>query len=395
MVKVKIERYNNQLDGIGYVGGKIIFVPKTKVGDVVDVTITEEKTKYLRGKASSLNNTIDCPYFFDCGGCFLRHLPYDETIKLKYNNLKQLLINKNLYQGNIKVFENKNHYNYRNKISLKIKNHKVGFYEEKTNNIIEIDKCLIASNVINDFLSAIPNLKIKDGIITLRSNYNDELLISIQTKDDIKYDFNILKEDFKIAGVVINGEKVLNEDFIIDKIGETLFKISYDSFFQVNNYGAEKIIDVIKSNLIKSDNVLDLYCGVGTIGLSVSSIVNSVIGIEIVPNAIENALFNKRMNKIENAEFLLGDVGKTVDKIKKDFNAVIVDPPRAGLDDKTKGFIINSNPDKLIYVSCNPITLVRDLEELVKNYEIKNVSMVDMFSYSYHVESIIVLERKG
>lgn len=394
MVKVKIERYSNQLEGIGYVGGKIIFIPKTKIGDVVEAEITEEKSNYYRGRITDDNSKIDCPYFYDCGGCHLRNFTYDESLNLKENSIKQLLKKNNLFDKDIIVHENINHYNYRNKISLKIVNSKVGFYQEKTNHLVEIDNCLIAKDAINDFIKDIYKIGIKNGLITIRCNYNDELLIVISTEDEIKYDFNELKEDHKIAGVILNDEKVLNDNYFIDKINETLFKVSYNSFFQVNNAPAATIVDIISKNVDKNDDVLDLYCGVGTLGLSIANKVNSLLGIEIIPNAIENALFNSRLNKIENANFILGDVSKSIDKINNDFNAVIVDPPRAGLDNKTKSFILDKFPEKLIYVSCNPITLVRDLEELKTKYSIKSFDIVDMFSFSHHIESVVILERK-
>ena len=394
MVKVKIERYSNQLEGIGYVGGKIIFIPKTKIGDVVEAEITEEKSNYYRGRITDDNSKIDCPYFYDCGGCHLRNFTYDESLNLKENSIKQLLKKNNLFDKDIIVHENINHYNYRNKISLKIVNSKVGFYQEKTNHLVEIDNCLIAKDAINDFIKDIYKIGIKNGLITIRCNYNDELLIVISTEDEIKYDFNELKEDHKIAGVILNDEKVLNDNYFIDKINETLFKVSYNSFFQVNNEPAATIVDIISKNVDKNDDVLDLYCGVGTLGLSIANKVNSLLGIEIIPNAIENALFNSRLNKIENANFILGDVSKSIDKINNDFNAVIVDPPRAGLDNKTKSFILDKFPEKLIYVSCNPITLVRDLEELKTKYSIKSFDIVDMFSFSHHIESVVILERK-
>ena len=394
MVKVKIERYNNQLEGIGYIGGKIIFIPKTKVGDIVDVNIIDEKSSYYRGEVSVINSKIDCPYFYECGGCSLRNFSYEDTLKLKQNSFESLLKGKNISVDNVNIHPNVNHYNYRNKISLKIVNGKVGYYKEKTNTIVEIDNCLIAKDAINEFLKEIPNFKIKNGDITIRCNYNDELLIIIKTDDDIKYDFKSLKEEHKIAGVIVNNKTVLNDNFFIDKINEKLFKISYDSFFQVNNYGAELIVNIIKSKLSSSDKVLDLYCGVGALGLSVSDNIDSLIGIEIVPNAIENALFNSRMNRVENANFILGDVSKSLDKIKSSFNTVIFDPPRAGLDSKTKDFVLESKPKKIIYVSCNPITLVRDLSDFINDYKICSVDLVDMFSYSYHVESVCVLERK-
>ena len=394
MVKVKIERYSNQLEGIGYVGEKVIFIPKTKVGDIVEAEITEEKTSYYRGRIKSDNSKIDCPYFYECGGCHLRNFTYEDTIKLKENSIIQLLKKNNLYNGSIKVHENINHYNYRNKVSLKIVNSRIGFYQEKTNKLVEIDNCLIAKDAINNFLKDIYRMGIKNGLVTIRCNYNDELLIIISTQDNINFDFNELKENHKIAGVVLNGKTLLNDNFFIDRINETLFKVSYNSFFQVNNIGASLIVDIISKNISKDDDVLDLYCGVGTIGLSIAGKAKSVLGVEIIPNAIENALFNTRLNKIDNANFLLGDVSKSVDKISNSFNTIIVDPPRAGLDSKTKEFILDKNPDKLIYVSCNPITLVRDLVELSGKFTIKSFDIVDMFSYSYHVETVMILERK-
>lgn len=394
MVKVKIERYSNQLEGIGYVGEKVIFVPKTKVGDIVDVKITDEKSSYYRGKVINNNYIVDCPYFYDCGGCHLRNFTYDETIKLKKNMISKIFNKDNLYNGSINVFDNANHYNYRNKISLKIVNFKIGFYQEKSNSLVEIDNCLIASDAINRFIKDIYKIGIKDGLITIRCNYNDELLISISTNNQIDFDFSLLKEDHKIAGIILNGKTVLNDNYFIDKIGNTMFKISYDSFFQVNNYGALEIINIISKYLTRDDDVLDLYCGVGAIGLSIAKNVRSVMGIEIVPNAIKNALFNTRLNKIANANFILGDVSKSVNKIKTEFNTVIVDPPRAGLDKVTKDFLLKKIPEKIIYVSCNPITLVRDLNELAKTYDIKSVNVVDMFSYSYHVETVMLLEKK-
>lgn len=393
MTKVKIERYNNQLEGVGYIGSKVIFVPKTKVGDIVDVTIVEEKNKYYRGKVNTVNVNVDCPYFYDCGGCFLRCFTYEETLKLKYNNIYQLFNKNNLFNGKININKNNNKYNYRNKISLKIINKKIGYFEEKSNKIVEVENCLIAKDAINEFLKEIKCFKINNGTITIRCNYNDELLIIINTEDEVKYKFEKLKENYKIAGVVLNNKVILNDDFIIDKLDNKLFKISYNSFFQVNNYGANKIIEIIKNNLNKDDDVLDLYCGVGTIGLSVSDKVNSVLGVEIVPNAIKNALFNAKMNKITNANFILGDVSKTINKIENKFNTIIVDPPRAGLDQNTIDFILNSDAKKLIYVSCNPITLVRDLNIIKDKYDIKSVDIVDMFSYSYHIESICILEK--
>jgi 23S rRNA (uracil1939-C5)-methyltransferase len=394
MVKVKIDRLSDQLEGIGYVDGKIIFVPKTIPGDTVDVKIIEEKSKYLRGKVSGKLTQTDCPFFYNCGGCSLRNTTYDNSVLLKKNNLESLLKKNNIMSSNINVFDNKIPFNYRNKISLKIVNGKIGFFEEGTNDIVEINNCLIARDAINNFLEEIPKLNIKNGFITIRCNYNNELLIIIETKDKINYDYNLLKNNHKIAGVVLNNKCVLNNDYFFDKINNYLFKISYNSFFQINNYCAGKIFEIIENNINKDDVVLDLYSGVGTLSICSSIKAKSVIGVEVVPNAVKNALINKEVNKVKNVEFMLGDVSKIVNNLKQNFTTIIFDPPRKGLDKKTIEFTLKKLPNKIIYVSCNAITLVRDLKLLSDIYNVSEVYMLDMFSYSYHFETVCILERK-
>lgn len=394
MQKVEIERLNDQLEGIGYIDGKIIFVPKTIIGENVDVDITYDAKSYLRGKVLKKENKTDCPFFYDCGGCDLRMYSYKETLNLKENNLKYLLDKNNISYKKMSVIENEYPNNYRNKISLKIDNGKIGFYEEKTNYITSINNCKLAKDEINKFIKEIPKINIYNGTITIRCNYNNELLISIETNDDVNFDFNSLKNKFKIAGVIINNKKVLNDDFFFDKINNQLFKISYNSFFQVNNYCAGKIFDIIDKNITDNDDVLDLYSGVGTLSLVASKKARNVVGVEVVKNAVLNALVNRDINKIKNTEFILGDVPKVISKLSNCFNTFIFDPPRAGLDKFTINYTLGKKPDKIIYVSCNPITLVRDLDLLKDLYFIKEITLIDMFSFIHHYETVCVLERK-
>lgn len=393
MIKVKIERFNDQLEGIGYVDGKIIFVPKTNIGDEVEVDITNESKSFLRGKVISKTNRTDCPYFYNCGGCDLRFLPYEETLNLKKDNFKYLLSKNKIEFENINVIKNNYPNNYRNKISLKISDGVIGFYEEKTNLITKIDNCLLAKNEINKLLNEVEDFNIENGFITIRCNYNNELLIIIDTKDEMNYDFNKLKEKYKIAGVVLNNKTILNDNFFFDKINSDLFKVSYDSFFQVNNYCAGKIFEIIEENIDKNDDVLDLYSGVGTLSITAAKKARNVIGVEVIKNAVLNSIVNRDINKLKNVEFILGDVPKVLSKLNNCFNTFIFDPPRAGLDKFTIDYTLKRKPDKIIYVSCNPITLVRDLGYLNNIYKIKEVSLIDMFSYTHHYESIAFLER--
>ncbi|MBR5662429.1 MAG: class I SAM-dependent RNA methyltransferase [Bacilli bacterium] len=394
MVKVKIERLNDQLEGVGNINGKIVFVPKAKVGEEVEVNITLENSKYLRGEVIS-NITSDCPYFNKCGGCFLRNYFYEESLKIKEENIKNLFNKNKLDVPSFNVIKNPNPYNYRNKISLKVVNKKIGFYQDKSNDLVEVSNCLIAKDAINKLLPELNKIGISNGFIIVRCNYNDELLIIIDTDDKIDYDFAKLKDNHKIAGVIINKRCVLNNDYFFDKINNHLFKVSYNSFFQVNNLVAGEIFNIIENNIDENDEVLDLYSGVGTLSITAANKAKHVIGVEMVPNAVKNALINKDVNKINNVDFMLGDVPKVISNIKNNIDTIIFDPPRKGLDTFTINYTLNKLPNKIIYVSCNPITLVRDLKLLNDKYIIKEVNILDMFSYSYHAETVCILERKN
>lgn len=392
MVKVKIERLNDQLEGIGYIDKKIVFVPKTKVGEEVDIDVSFENNKFSRGEVTS-NITSDCPYFNKCGGCYLRNYQYEESVKLKEENIKNLFNKNKLDVPIFNLVKNLNPYNYRNKISLKVHNKRIGFYQDKSNDLVEVKNCLITKKAINDLLPDLNEIGIKEGFITIRCNYNDELLIIIETEEKLNYDFSKLKESHKIAGVVLNKKCILNDDYFFDKINDYLFKVSYNSFFQVNNVIAGEIFNIIKNNIKSDDEVLDLYSGVGTLSIMAASKAKHVIGVEVIPNAVKNALVNKDINKQTNVDFMLGDVPKVISNIKNNIDTIIFDPPRKGLDTFTINYALNKLPNKIIYVSCNPITLVRDLKLLKNKYKIKEVNILDMFSYSYHCESVVILER--
>ena len=157
----------------------------------------------------------------------------------------------------------------------------------------------------------------------------------------------------------------------------------------------KKIFNIIEKNINKDEEVLDLYSGVGTLSIVAASKAKHVIGVEVVANAVKNALVNMKLNKKDNLDFMLGDVPKVVSNIKNNIDTIIFDPPRKGLDTFTINYALDKKPNKIIYVSCNPITLVRDLKLLSDKYKIKELSILDMFSYSYHYESVCILEREN
>ena len=200
---------------------------------------------------------------------------------------------------------------------------------------------------------------------------------------------------------VILGKENINlygNGYIEDKLGEYIFKISPMSFYQVNPVQAEILYTtaINQANLDRNDILFDLYCGIGTIGIFASKYVNKVYGIEIVPQAIEDAKENAKINDVKNIEFICGDVevafDELINKEKIVPSAIIVDPPRKGLDNKTVENIAKIKPAKLVYISCNPATMVRDLTKLENIYNIKAIQPVDMFPWTNGVESITILE---
>lgn len=398
-MKIDIEKLDDFGRGIGYIDGKITFVPNTVPGDIVNINIIKEHKKY---NEATIDNFIKysedrvkppCPYFTKCGGCTLQNLSYENTINYKLNKIKNIFT-KNRIDINPEIISNPNPYNYRNKISLKVVDTKIGFYLNNTHNIIEIDECLIANPAINECINYIKNFNIINGNVIIRCNQNEEILIIIESQDNLTIDIELLKKKIKLVGIIINNKTFYGKNYLFERINNTLFKISYDSFFQVNPYIASELFQLISDNIKQYDKVLDLYCGVGTLSLNAASKALSVTGIEIVPNAILNALFNASLNDLSNVHFVLNDVSDAIAKIKLDFNKVIVDPPRAGLTKETIDILLKINPTSIIYVSCDPQTLVRDYKLLSDTYEIEKSYILDMFSYTYHVETVLILKKR-
>lgn len=397
-MKVVIDRFDDLGRGIAYVGEKITFIPNTIPGDRVAITITKETKKYNIAKVdkylklSSRRVKPKCPYFDICGGCTLQSISYEDTINYKYNKVKNLF-KKSDIEINPEIIRNPSPYNYRNKISLKVVDKRTGFYEESTHNIVEINECIIASPAINKTISLISEFNIINGNITIRSNKNNEILIILESSDKLNIDINYLKTQIKLAGIVINNETFYGDNFLIENINDYFYKISYDSFFQVNPYVASILFNEVSKRINEEDTVLDLYCGVGTLSLN-AACAKEVVGVEIVENAILNAIFNAHINKIDNVKFILNDSTKAVSKLNKKFTKVIVDPPRSGLTKTIIDNILSINPEEIIYVSCDPATLVRDVLLFIDKYNIKKAIIFDMFSYTYHVETMIVLKRR-
>ena len=405
-MEVLIDRLDHQGRGIGKVNGKTIFVYNALEGELVDVEIIYENKKYFEGKVLKYLKLSDkridpiCPYFYECGGCDLMHINYENELKYKENKVKQI-INKfsSVPIHIIKPIVGNTNKMYRNKATFHIDD-EIGYYGKKSNKVIPIDYCYIVNDKINDILN---KLKIIDftniyEIVIRVSIYLNETMIILKTNDSIND--NVIDKLKNITdNIIIYQNKkyktVYGKGYIFDMIGDYKFKISPDSFFQVNTIQAKSLYDKVLEYLepTKTDNILDLYCGTGTIGIYVSNCVKQVKGVEINKYAIEDAFINKEINNINNIDFECLDASD-ISKIKDKFDKIIIDPPRSGLDKKTIDYLIKSNSKKIVYVSCDPVTLARDLDILNEYYNIKEITPVDMFSKTYHVECVCMLERR-
>ncbi|MDY4543915.1 MAG: class I SAM-dependent RNA methyltransferase [Bacilli bacterium] len=392
-MQVHIDRMDHFGNGIGNINGKIIFVKGALPGETVDVTITKDKKSFMEGTINTIiyksSKRVEpfCKYFGVCGGCSLCHLNYENTLEYKKERVKNILSKFDIPK--INVIRNENDLYYRNKIELKIVDGKLGFYEKSTHNLIEIKDCKVTKKSINKSFEFVKNMKLENANVTIRANYNDEVLIIIDSKEKPVI---LNPEDYKIVGIVLNDKCIYGQDNFMEKINNLFFTVSYNSFFQVNNYINLELFNLIKENIV-GKTVLDLYSGVGTLSIVASKVVDKVYSIEVIANAVKNALINAKINKCDNINFILGKVEDKIGFINDKIDTIIVDPARAGLDKKTIEVINNICPQRIIYVSCDTQSLANNLVDLT-NYEIKKFYILDMFSYTYHIECFCILDRK-
>lgn len=404
-----ITSLENEANGVCKINGMVVFVPKTLVKEKVRVRITELKKNFARAKVveilepSKKRITSKCPYYEECGGCNLRHQSKEENLKFKKEKVKNAL--KRIGKIDVKVDDcvpcfKDDH--YRNKISFKVENDRIGFYAEGTYQLVDVKSCLLAENEINNCLSVIRSYikehKNKIKSVTIKhGNAKDEILIDIYSlsNDDIKIlDYLTVIDDVKT--VIYNDKIVYGKGFINQISNGLMFYCSSKAFFQINDVQTEKLYQIVLDNakLKPSDIVLDLYSGTGTISCIISSYVKEVIGVEIVSDAVLNAKENLKINNINNVRFICGDATKEISKIKDKIDVIIVDPPRKGVDRKAISIMKKMLPKKIIYVSCNPVTMARDLSYLTDLYDVKKVVPVDMFPNTAHTECVSILKIK-
>ena len=433
-------------EGIAKIDDFTIFIPNAIKGEKIKILIVKVLSSYAYGKIieiieKSPNRVeIDCPTYKRCGGCDLRHVDYEETLNMKQNTV-QNLVNKNL-KTKIEVKSTwgmGNPYHYRNKLQFPVGVDKegkpvIGVFANRTHEIIPIENCLIQNeksvqiakyvlDCIKKYNISVYNEKNQTGLvrhIVVKSSryFNEYMVIIVINGDFLPFEKEFATDLFyacrEICSIFVNINKkntnvilgnknklIYGREYLEDFLGNFVFKISPLSFYQVNAVQAEAMYNyaVEEAEITKNDIVFDLYCGIGTISLFMAKHAKKVYGVEIVEQAIQMAKENAKSNEIENTEFIAGDtefiLTDLIQNKKIIPDVIMVDPPRKGLDNTTINNILEIKPRKVVYISCNPASLVRDLAKMERVYEIKSIQPFDMFPLTHHVECCAVMTLKG
>ncbi len=444
-LELHIDGLGSNGEGVGKAEGFTFFVPGALPGEQVLLQIRQIKKNYGVGslvkviEKSEQRVAPQCPVYKQCGGCQLQHLSYAGQLAVKKQQVTDALERIGHFRG-IKVEPTLgavHPWHYRNKMQVPVAGGKkgvldIGCYAQATHRVINVEECYIQKEANNKIAALVRQWMTKFHITALQEDERTglirhimgrvgvatgEVMVVLITNElqvpRLKELVSLLKQELPgfttlVQNVntrhtnVIMGPKsktIYGPGFIKDKLGQFAFNISPQSFFQVNTEQAERLYNTALSyaGLTGKENVIDVYCGTGTITLFLAQKAKFALGIEIVPEAIKDAIRNARNNKVGNAQFICGDAAQELPRLVQDGvkpDVIVLDPPRAGCEEKVLTAIAAVKPKKVVYVSCNPASLARDAAILCqRGYEIKKVQPVDMFPHTHHVETVVLMSR--
>ena len=438
---VTIEGYNSEGAGVARLNGRAVFIPGTLKEEIWEVRILKLTASAVYGKPirclkESLHRMKpECPYYPRCGGCSTMHMDYDEELAFKLgkvNNALQHIGKQDVLAGSIIGAENTLRYRNKGIFNLAYDGQSCcyGFYQARSHDLIPINKCLIQLPLGEKVSNAVCSFMDRHGILpfdettgqgTVRhvfcrsAVYTKDAVACIISADGFGSSTSALvaslrEECPELTGIVlcVNRERqntilsgrfytLYGEPDLTDCLGRFEFRISPQAFYQINPPQAEKLyakaLDYASRG--NTDSVLELYCGTGAISMFLSERFQKVIATEIVPEAIENAKENAERNQIENIAFFCGDAAQTAEHFHEEHfkpDCVVVDPPRKGMDEKAVDAVASIAPERIVYVSCNPATLARDIQRFnAYEYILKEAVAVDMFPRTSHVETVCYL----
>ena len=456
---VKIEAIAAEGRGLARHDGRVIFVDYGIPGDVADVILTKNKKDYGRGMILELHQLSDlrqkefCAHFGSCGGCRWQHISYEQQLVFKADIVREALrrTGKQMDYELLPIIGCKKITGYRNKFEftfsrsgwftneqiasgIELERRAVGFHVAgQFQKVVNVEYCHLQEEVGNNIRNTIYQYALehdltfynhfrKEGFLrnlTMRFTSADErmILLSVGEHDQVAIDglMNFIAATFPdvhSVNYVVNEKhndtiydlEVINhsgKDHIVERLGAINYRIGPKSFFQTNSTQAKVLYDLVVdfAKIKEEDLVYDLYTGIGSIALYLAASCSKVVGVETVPEAIEDAWKNAALNDIENVEFVAGSSEKVLDNNFLDERGrpdiLITDPPRAGMHRDVVDFILHASPKRIVYVSCNPVTQARDILMMSAKYQLIKVQPVDMFPHTYHIENIALLEIIG
>lgn len=452
-IELEIEQMAFGGKGLARVDGLAVFVDQAVPHDRVLARIVKKKKNFAEArmlellKPSADRVQAPCPYSGCCGGCKWQFLAYEKQLVYKAQHVRDSLAHIGLVDDAVvhPTLPSAEQYGYRNKMEFSCATRRwlmpeemhadgiptdmaVGLHVPGTfDKVLDIERCLLQQSLGNHLLAEIRKyikessmpvygLRSHEGfwrfVVLRHSVAHDHWMVNIvtraQARNQVQPLADYLMETYpeivsvinnitaRKAGVATGEFEILigGQPFILDRIGGYEFEISANSFFQTNTRQAEVLYDVVRdyARLQGNETILDLYSGAGTIAICLASMAKEVIGFEMVESAVADAERNCRRNEIGNCRFIGGDIRSSFSQIDKDPDVLIVDPPRAGMHQDVVRKIIETKPERIVYVSCNPATMARDIVKLKEKYRIAEVQPVDMFPHTYHIESVARLE---
>lgn len=440
VIKGKVAYLTEEGKGVVKHKGKDFFVPCVLAGEFVSVEVVEtrtgEKSRLLKVETPSVDRVKPpCPYFYECGGCQLQHMNYSSELSFKENYVKRLLSKFGEFSG---VIGMENPWYYRNKVISTFgydRSNRVvsGIYSESSHRLVPIDVCLIEDEVADRVLVSIRKLvsdfkiRIFDEdkgrgflrhVVIRSGHYSGEVMVTLVVSSfefPSKNNFvkALVKKHPEVGCVVLNLNKrrssvvlgheervIYGKGFIEDTLCGLRFGISSQSFYQINSVQTEILYNKVVefAGLTGEELVLDAYCGVGTIGMVVASHARKVIGVEVNADAVKDARINAKRNNIVNISFVCADASDYIVGLAREgvgVDVVLMDPPRDGSDERFLDAVLKLKPERVVYVSCGPYALARDLEFLTRHgqYKVEKMVGVDLFPHTYHVETVVLMER--
>lgn len=443
-IQLKIESCSSNGSGVGKYNGMAIFVPATAVGDEITAHILKVKKSYAFAKVEDVITPSadriepECPVYLKCGGCVFSHMTYEAEAKIKADHVAECFRRiggiEPVFEPIIAATDEKR---YRNKAQYPVATEngevKTGFYSPHSHRVVHCPDCLLQPdefegilNVFSDYVKKynvsvydetshrglLRHIYIRKGtasgeimvcaVINGKKLPAEDMLVDALLENESSIKSIIVNSNTKDTNVILGTEcrTLWGEDCITDILCGLKFRISPLSFYQVNRNQAEKLYNKAAeyASLTGNETVLDLYCGAGTIGLSMSKNAKEIIGVEIVPEAIEDAKINAELNGIKNARFICGDAAQAAETLKNEGvtpDVIILDPPRKGCSPEMINTAVQMNPERIVYISCDPATLARDcgiFKDL--GYTAIKATPVDMFPRTGHCECVVLLERK-